>query len=564
MSSKEENFNENSSENEMSNEIKGEEDEVIAQSNEDSEGEIIDDQEIEDDEIIENEDRAENSASKSSQKRKEIEERKKLNHGKKQSRTSKFTVNQPNQYEFYRLEDKETRDKREKAVEEYLKRPRPQKPKMKNYVELIDNATLKTKIKPIDFNNQNPFDERSNDEFLSKLLEKERKTEGKKLSEGRMKAVYDRFKDYKKGVENKVKELKVAKEEKIKEECSFQPKVISKGEGKRNPAQFLKDQLDYNQRVKEKIEAKRKEKIDNEIKESSIKVIDKNSEMIAESKNAGQTREDIIAKLAESKKNYAELNEEKSYNNKPSVRLTEEEIENNVRRLTKERSEIREKNKKLKEEKDKNERALKEYRAGDVTNKMFFEKFAGAFIESLRKLKEKINADSKENNEQNDQNTKNVDENNNIKLSFEQYVELLKDLGWAKEKQGEEALIRESFCKYLNPENNTISSYSFLVFALAAIGVYKGNDNKTDNITTLIKGRFKDFDNEKFALTEKQASLIRQKYISFYDNWFSNYTNKRVSKQIKEAKESFKLKVNKEIKPASARNGHKFKFNKKN
>ena len=73
--------------------------------------------------------------------------------------------------------------------------------------------------------------------------------------------------------------------------------------------------------------------------------------------------------------------------------------------------------------------------------------------------------------------------------------------------QIDESLAKESFYNYLKPNEDKIDIHSFLVFGLAALGIYKGNDEpkKTTPDANLDENR-KGFDKTKNKRLSKNTS----------------------------------------------------------
>ena len=92
---------------------------------------------------------------------------------------------------------------------------------------------------------------------------------------------------------------------------------------------------------------------------------------------------------------------------------------------------------------------------------------------------------------------KNDDEHKiqNYEINIEEYKILLVNLGFMKNEIGEnennDLLIKNSFNNYLNPKEGKIETNKFLVFSLAALGIYKGRDEKIIEHCSNITPKFK-------------------------------------------------------------------------
>ena len=144
----------------------------------------------------------------------------------------------------------------------------------------------------------------------------------------------------------------------------------------------------------------------------------------------------------------------------------------------------------------------------------------------------------------------------------------------------DEQLIKESFNKYLKPKDDKIDTYSFLVFGLAALGIYKGNDeikqqkipsNRNINIESnsqrnnnqfrnnksksklktsseLIKIAIPNLDLNKYGYTNKITKIIKQKYLPFIKGLNNSWIGDN-SKKKQERREKFEeMQKNEEMK----------------
>jgi hypothetical protein len=78
----------------------------------------------------------------------------------------------------------------------------------------------------------------------------------------------------------------------------------------------------------------------------------------------------------------------------------------------------------------------------------------------------------------------NFNKKNNFQINLEEYKLLLNKMWNNLNSPGQidEGLIKESFNKYLKQKDEKIDTYSFLIFCLAILGIYKGNDEIKGNI----------------------------------------------------------------------------------
>jgi len=67
--------------------------------------------------------------------------------------------------------------------------------------------------------------------------------------------------------------------------------------------------------------------------------------------------------------------------------------------------------------------------------------------------------------------------NDNFQISLDEYKLILSNMGCINpNSQLAEDLVKESFNNYLKPNEDKVDIHSFLVLGLAALGIYKGND----------------------------------------------------------------------------------------
>ena len=155
--------------------------------------------------------------------------------------------------------------------------------------------------------------------------------------------------------------------------------------------------------------------------------------------------------------------------------------------------------------------------------------------------------------------------------------------------QIDEELVKESFYKYLKPEEEKIDTHAFLLFSLAALGIYKGydevrkqknnfnnnrtiepqknnnklnNSGKTNNTLQklktsgeLIKTSLPNLDLKKYRYNNKTTKIIKQKFLPFIKglnrSWVGDIIKKKKERREKleetKKKNEYK-KINKNIK----------------
>ena len=121
--------------------------------------------------------------------------------------------------------------------------------------------------------------------------------------------------------------------------------------------------------------------------------------------------------------------------------------------------------------------------------------------------------------------SKTIEENyKNYEINYEEYKKLLNQLGFIKsditENENEKNKINSSFNDYLNPKDGKIDTNKFLAFCLAALGIYKGKDEKIIEHNSKITPKFKpEEDKVKDKENEKPENAINNEIKgSFYNN----------------------------------------------
>ena len=191
------------------------------------------------------------------------------------------------------------------------------------------------------------------------------------------------------------------------------------------------------------------------------------------------------------------------------------------------------------------------------------------------------------------------DKKDNFQINYEEYNNILTNLGFIKNNSlANENLVKESFNNYLKPSEDKIDTNSFLLFALAVLGIYKGNDekieehsskvslikqedekegenenegkikeniksstnkkNQTKTSLELIKLYLPDLDLEKYGFSGKECKNIKNKFFVFLSGineaWAKDLFEKKRERldRAEEAKnknnleEAKKLKIKKE------------------
>ena len=366
----------------------------------------------------------------------------------------------------------------------------------------------------------------------------------------------NRQEDYEKLKINKLKEKEKEINDKINQECIFMPNGINTSS--RTPDDFYNSQLKFIEKKEDNINQIHKNIMDNENKNMNVILTSKISEKMASAKNPNESKEDFLKRLHYEKlKNVREIHEKP----KEKKKLTKEQVNDLSNKLYKEGQAFRDnKDKKQKEKLLKDMNIIKEEFISEKSNKVLLDKFISYY--------EKVIYDT-------------FNRNNNFQINIDEYKLILNNMGCINpNSQIDDELVKESFNKYLKPKEDKIDTYAFLIFGLAALGIYKGNDevkqqknhssiniennNRNINLSIgsqrnlkklniskrgnnnsksklktsgeLIKMRLPNIDLNKYGYTNKVTKIIKQKFLPFVKGLNDSWTGD-ISKRKKERRE---------------------------
>ena len=340
---------------------------------------------------------------------------------------------------------------------------------------------------------------------------------------------------------NKLKEREKVINDKINQECVFMPNGINTST--RTPTDFYKSQLKFIEKKEDNLNQIYKNIIEDENKKKNVSLASKVSVKIASAKNPNESREDFCKRLCHEKLKTVKENIEKP---KEEKKLTKEQVNNLSDKLYKEGQTFRNnKDKKQKEKIIKDMKSNREEFASEKTNKVLLDKF----ISYCNKVFMEI-----------------FNRNDNFQISLDEYKLILANMGCINpNSQLDESLVKESFYNYLKPNEDKVDIHSFLVFGLAALGIYKGNDepkkttpdknldenrkgfDKTKNknepkvkakqSSEIIKMYLPDIDLIKYGYTNKVTKAIKQKYLTFVkglnNSWIDDNSKKKKERREK-------------------------------
>ena len=262
---------------------------------------------------------------------------------------------------------------------------------------------------------------------------------------------------------------------KIKAVCVFIPngkKNTNIQENMRTPTDFYLDQKKFVLKKEEFINKMTQDRKEGEEKIKNAPKVSKNSEKIANNKNPNETLEQFCKRLTEEKlKNKKETLDNK-ISTKEIKKLTKKDIINLTEKLHKEGETFkynREKKEKELVNKLKDNRNKKNF-VLEKSTKVIFDKFVSVYDKIVNELFDK-------------ENQNNVDEKHkNYEIDIKEYKTLLNNLGFLKsditDNEKNDKLVENSFYNYLTPIEGKINTDKFLIFCLAALGIYKGKDEK--------------------------------------------------------------------------------------
>ena len=388
------------------------------------------------------------------------------------------------------------------------------------------------------------------------------KDDAKKIND-----MLSRQEDFEKVKINKLKEREKEKNDKINQECVFMPNGIISSS--RTPDDFYDSQLKFIEKKEDNINQIYKDIIDKENKKMNVILTSKESEKIASAKNPNETREAFLKRLYQEK-----LKNQKAILPKPKKekKMTKEQVNDLSNKLYKEGQTFREnKDKKQKEKILKDMNNNREDFISEKSIKVLLDKFISNYEKILSEL---------------------FNKNNNFQISLDEYKLILHNMGCINPNSHiDDELIKESFTKYLKPNEDKIDTYAFLTFGLAALGIYKGNDeikkqkknfdikedknsrrknyvrpfNKTSS--EIIKMRLPNLDLDKYGYTNKITRIIRQKFFSLVKElngaWIGENSKKKQERKekLEEAQKKEEMKktniVKKEIRKEYNNNENK-------
>ena len=502
------------------------------------------------------------------------------------SRKNKFHSYYSPKFDFARKKRKKQEEEK-KADDLFVQALQKSKPELSTNKEFDQKGnTVSTKISDIIYDKyvgHNSIKVNTID-VISKIKDEEvnLKREAKRTKDDskKIKEMIDRQEDFAKNKQNKLREREKEINEKLNQECIFMPNGINTSS--RTPNDFYVSQIEFLAKKEDYINGLHKSLLDEEDKNKKVILTSKASEKLASSKNPNESKEQLYERLHfEKLKNVKEVIEKP----KEEKKLSKREVNNLFDKLYKERIVLKENKDKREKEKILKETNQEDY-ISDNSNKVLLSKFLNYYDKKLMEI---------------------FNRKDNFQINIDEYKLILMNMGCINPNlQSDEVLIKESFFNILKPKDDKIDTYSLLLFCLAALGIYTGNDeskafqtlenNKNNNKTKknnnkinkdksgkrlserrsprqkiktfndLIKSSVPNLDMDKYGFSSKIAKNINKKFHTFVkginESWTGDISKKKQERQEKlETSKGRKKKASSKGKESSKYNIKPQEFN---
>ena len=340
---------------------------------------------------------------------------------------------------------------------------------------------------------------------------------------------------------HRLKEREQLYNDKINQECVFMPNVDKKLNHSIPPEDFYANEMKFLKKKKEFIQKENETLLEEEKRKLKVNLLNKTSEKLASNKNPNESKEQLYQRL-----HFEKLKNVKVMYKKPEQekKITKKQANNLINKLYKERLTLKENKEKKIEEKFLKETSQDEY-ISENSNKVLLTKFLNYYNNTLQKI---------------------FNRNDNFQINIDEYKLILQHMGCINPNlQSDEALIKESFFNILNPKDDKIDTYTLLLFCLAALGIYKGNDDlknslnmkqkinqipgsklnrkksskqKAKTLNELIKINVPNLDMDKYGFSNKIAKNINKRFHTFVKGINESWTDD-ISKKKQERQEKF-------------------------
>ena len=347
---------------------------------------------------------------------------------------------------------------------------------------------------------------------------------------------------------DRLKERKQLYNDEINQKCVFMPNVNIRNLTK-SPKDFFNKEIEFLEKKKEFIKKENKTILEEEKKKQKVALLNKTSEKLASNKNPNESKEQLYQRLhLEKLKNVKVMYKKPEHEKK----ITKKQATNLINKLYKERLTLKENKEKKMEEIILKETSQDEH-ISENSNIVLLTKFLNYYNNTLQKI---------------------FNRNDNFQINIDEYKLILQHMGCINPNlQSDEALVKESFFNILNPKDDKIDTYTLLLFCLAALGIYKGNDEKKifesidtykynnnnssikskhnslnnstrlsgkktksqkikiKNFNELIKLNMPNLDMDKYGFSKKIAKNINKKFHTFVkginESWTGDITKKK-------------------------------------
>ena len=315
-----------------------------------------------------------------------------------------------------------------------------------------------------------------------------------------------RQEDYEKLKSDKKKERQKEIKNKLNKEYFIPNGKKNVSSSVRSPNDFFNEQKKFIEKKQEIIHKMTQDKMEREAKNANVALLSKNSEKMANSKKQNETQEDFCKRLAGEKlKTIREVIEPK----REEKKLTQKEVDDLTEKLHNEKITFR--NNREKKEQEQIEK-MKNLEKNDFvlqkSKKVLFDKFISSYEKILLDL---------------------FNQKDNFEINYEEYKTILNNLGFIKTNSPTiENLVKESFY-FLQPKEEKIDTYALLTFGLAALGIYKGNDEKKEEHSSKVTVLKK----EEEKMEENKRINKEKRNINISNNNFKRNQNKTSYELIK-------------------------------
>ena len=373
-----------------------------------------------------------------------------------------------------------------------------------------------------------------NCDILSKMKDEEvlinRESKRTKDDAKKINNMLNRAEKLEKLKQDKLKMIEKEMNQKINQECVFSPNGVSYST--RSPKDFYNSQLRFIAKKENKINKMTRDILG--ISYTTKSLTSKISEKLASAKNSYHSPDEFYKRLYKEKlktikEEYKNPQEEKKLLTKEQINKLSNKLHNEGKKFKK-NLEQKEKEKIIKETEQ------KKY-ISDKSNQVILERFISFYKKVLTEMFDKFE---------------------NFEITFNDYKLILTNMGCIDpNSQLDGELVKESFYNFLSPkEDDKIDTYSFFIFGLTILGIYKGKDkikenepkfnnsNKKDSINEIIKIYFPDLDLDIYGYSTKTANLIKSKFQPFVKGLNSSWIEEN-SKKKQDRKE--KIEKNKKL-----------------